>query len=237
MSDQKKSKSQIYSVGIVIPVYRDEGALNQCLANLVHQLQWPIDDIIVVAAGDDFSCLGVSCNYGVSLIQSPEQGRGEQLNYGADYLKRDVIIFLHADTILPESTREEIERAMKSGLVGGAFSRRFSGDSQFLRFTCWLADWRCRFLGWFLGDQAIFISRENWKRLGGFPEWTMFEDLEFSRRMKRIGKTFLIEGKVLTSNRRFEKRGAFKQTLLDLMATVRYFIDNSNKRLKKNNEA
>jgi GT2 family glycosyltransferase len=134
----------------------------------------------------------------------------------------DLIWFLHADAVPPSDAHDLILAAVQTGAAGGAFRRRFESPSVFLRFTCWLADWRCRCWGWFLGDQGIFVTREVFAAVGGFPEWPRFEDLEFSRRTRRLALTVLVRATLLTSGRRFAAAGAWRQSMRDVWATCRY---------------
>ena len=138
---------------------------------------------------------------------------------------------------LAEKKSDRVLRAMKRNraekiadavrrrqVVGGAFARRYASPSMFLRATCLLAELRGRMFGWFLGDQAIFVRTEVFDALGGFREWEIFEDLDFSRRMGRIGRVVTLRPPVVSSARRFSDRGAVRTTLCDFWLTCQYLL-------------
>jgi hypothetical protein len=109
-------------------------------------------------------------------------------------------------------------------VMGGAFRRRFAHPSAWLRFTCRLADWRGRWWGWFLGDQAMFVRAAAFRRLGGFAPIDVAEDLEFSARLASAGRTVLLPATVLSSGRRFARRGPVRQTLRDLAFATGFLL-------------
>lgn len=209
-------------VSIVIPAYRDQAALRRCLEGLAAE---GLAGQAVVALGEpDADAEATTAAFGVSCVTAEGVGRGLQMNAGARQTTGAVLLFLHADTRLPEGAAEAVARALSGGSAGGAFSRRFAPTGYFLRFTCWLADWRGRWFGWFLGDQAIFVRRDVYEQLKGFRSWRTFEDLDFSRRMAAAGRTCLLKPGVVSSARRFKRRGAIRQTWSDLMLTLRYLF-------------
>jgi len=99
--------------------------------------------------------------------------------------------------------------------------------------TCLLASLRTRLTGWFLGDQAIFVRREVFKKLGGFRDLDLFEDLDFSRRMTQLGQVVTLSPPVISSSRRFQYRGAFLTTISDFWLTARYLTGADPSRLAK----
>ncbi len=114
------------------------------------------------------------------------------------------MLFLHADTRLAPSALRALQAALRhEEVVGGGFARRYDSASPFLRATCALAEARTRFCGWFLGDQAIFVRRTVFAALGGFSAWDVFEDLDFSRRLARVGRVVTLRPPVVSSARRF----------------------------------
>src|SRR5260370_19941418 len=110
----------------------------------------------------------------------------------------------------------------ENGIVGGGFARRYNSDSWFLRTTCLFADLRTRWTGWFLGDQAIFVRTETFKKLAGFRDLHLFEDLDFSMRVPKTRNVTTLYPPVITSSRRFRRDGAVTTTLSDLWLTCRY---------------
>jgi GT2 family glycosyltransferase len=111
------------------------------------------------------------------------------MNLGARHAYGAVLLFLHADTVLPTAALDHVASSLsENGIVGGGFARRYDSDSWFLRTTCLFADLRTRWTGWFLGDQAIFVRAETFEKLAGFRDLELFEDLDFSIRMTKTGK-------------------------------------------------
>ncbi len=214
------SATRHISVSVVIPVWNDAVALGEALPALL--CEWPADGIWVVDGGSQDDPMDVAQRYGVRFLQIDAPSRARQMNAGAAASGGDVILFLHADTHLPKGAQALITEAILKGAVGGAFSRRFDNGSLFLRATCLTADWRGKWGGVFFGDQAIFATRDAFEHAGRFPEQPLFEDFEFTRRLSRRGRTVLLKPSVISSGRRFEKRGAFRQTLSDFLLTVRY---------------
>ena len=157
------------------------------------------------------------------MILSPVSQRATQMNLGARKALGDVLLFLHADTLLPATALECIESRLRNpGVVGGAFARCYNPASAFLNATCFLGEMRSRISGWFLGDQAMFVRREVFERLGGFRDYDLFEDLDFARRMRREGRVVTLRPPVISSARRFTEDGAIRKTLSDLWLTFRY---------------
>lgn len=211
-----------HSIQIILPAYNDREALAARLPELREQ-GWAPEELMVVDAGGDGS-EELARAHGVPVFRPPAgtRGRAKQMNLGAAQSRADLLLFLHADTRLPDTTRRQLERAVEGGAVGGAFSRRFDSPSRLLRATCALADLRGRLFGWFLGDQAIWAKRGTFEDVGGFPEREIFEDLEFCRRLRRHGETVLLSPGVVSSARRFDRDGSLRRTWKDILLTLKY---------------
>ena len=180
-------------------------------------------EIVVADGGSRDATLETAARHQAKTVRAPSPGRSLQMNRGAQVSAGDVLLFLHADTQLRPSSLGQITESLRApSVVGGGFARRFDGQSRFLRFTCALAGWRCRALGWFLGDQAIFVRTTVFRELGGFRPMTAFEDLDFSRRMARAGKVVTLSPGVVSSSRRFARRGPFLTTCHDVFLTCQY---------------
>lgn len=210
------------SIQVIIPAWRDKIELERTLPCLISVCSK--QNILIVFGEADKDSEELAQRHGVSWMRAQSKGRARQMNEAAAHSESSVLIFVHADSVLPEKALASIGNALADGCVGGAFSRRFEPTGMFLRWTCWLADRRGQWLGWFLGDQCIFVRRDVFNKLGGFKDWNIFEDLDFSRRMSQFGKTRLIRPGVLSSARRFEKRGAVRQTIYDLWLTLGYLF-------------
>jgi rSAM/selenodomain-associated transferase 2 len=209
-------------LAVIIPVWNDAGPLRSALAEALADRR-EVETIVVDGGSDDESA-DVGMQAGVRVLRAPVRNRAAQLNLGVQVSSGDVLLFLHADTQLPSGWHEAIVRVMTEDLraVGGAFRRRFVPGSWFLRATCVLADWRGRAWGWFLGDQAMFVRRSAFDGVGGFACLRACEDLDLSRRLARVGRLVLLRDTVITSDRRFRRRGAVRQTLEDVATTCRF---------------
>jgi rSAM/selenodomain-associated transferase 2 len=207
-------------ISVIIPTANEAGELPATLASLAVGQAQP--EVLVVDAGSADGTPELAKAAGARVLSSPRRQRAAQMNLGAAAARGEILLFLHADTWLNANSLAAIERALaRPGVVGGAFARRFAHLSRLLRLTCRLADWRGCWPGWFFGDQAIFARRAAFARLGGFREWDAFEDLDFSRRLRRLGWTVLLRPAILSSARRFQG-GVARRVVRDFWLTCRY---------------
>lgn len=206
-------------ISVIIPVANEAAALPACLA----RIEGAPNEIIVVDAQSDDGTPAVARAGGCFLLASPDRQRARQMNLGAAQARGRVLLFLHADTLLPpDAFRKIIDAIDRRGAVGGAFSRRYRSRSWTLALTARLATLRNRVAGWHLGDQAIFVRRDTFREMGGFLDIPIFEDLDFSRRLRARGKTVTLTPPVYSSARRFAAKGPLWTTLDDLALTRRY---------------
>lgn len=208
-------------ISIVIPVRCEDAHLSRTLDAIKRNIA-PFEIILAVAVPTE-QTLEIAERRGVRVVTCPLARRSTQMNVGAQHARGEILVFLHADTSPPKTALDSIRKALqRPGVVGGAFARRYEPTSKFLTVTCFLAEFRSRLSGWFLGDQAIFVKREVFQRLGGFCDRELFEDLDFSRRMQRQGRVVTLRPPVTSSARRFANEGACRKTLSDLWLTFRY---------------
>lgn len=210
-------------ISVVIPAVNEAEKLRETIASvLAAGVRF---ELIVVDGGSSDDTAEVARALGARVVSSQCRQRAYQLNLGAQQAAAGTILFLHADTILPARALEKIMQAMRSpDMAGGAFARRYASPSRFLRATCFLARCRNRLIGWHLGDQAMFVRRAAFFQLGGFREVDQFEDLDFSRRLKRFGRIVTLAPCVTSSSRRFHE-GAARTTLRDFGLTMRYLVE------------
>jgi hypothetical protein len=146
------------------------------------------------------------------------------MNLGAAEARGRILLFLHADTLLPAGALTKIIEAVdRRGALGGGFSRRYRSGSIFLALTSRLAALRNRLFGWYLGDQALFVRQDIFEELGGYRDIAIFEDLDFSRRLRARGRTLTLTPPVFSSARRFAAQGPLRTTWNDLLLTRHYF--------------
>ncbi len=152
---------------------------------------------------------------GARVLRAPA-GRATQQNAGAREARGDALLFLHADTRLPEGALVRVERVLADpGVALGAFRLGFDRDDPGMRFLVFGADLRARIFGLPYGDQALFLRRETFDRLGGFREIPTLEDLCLVRRAKRLGRVVVAPERVRTSPRRYDRAGLLRNMLLN----------------------
>lgn len=150
----------------------------------------------------------------VCLLAGP-RGRARQMNAGARAAGGDVLLFLHADTLLPDGALAAVEAAVGDpGVVAGRFDIRFDNPRPVFRMIAWFMNQRSRWSGISTGDQAIFVRRQVFEALGGYPDMPLMEDVELCRRLKRRGRLAALPLRVTTSARKWEREGAVRTILL-----------------------
>ncbi len=173
-------------------------------------------EIIVVDGGSsDGTGAIVRARPSVRFIEHGERGRAVQMNAGAATATGDVLLFLHADTRLPERWREYVtDSILRGGMAGGRFRFDVAHPSRVYRWIARGTNFRSRFLGITYGDQAIYAARTKFEQVGGYPEIPVFEDAGLADRLKQAGGLDWVDEPVLTSARRWERRGALRTLLL-----------------------
>lgn len=221
-------------LSIVIPTLNEEHRLGSVLSTALEQA----DEVWISDGGSEDRTVAVAESYGARTVSGPA-GRGIQLNRGAERADGDALLFLHADTRLPPAACVRVRRAIRRGAVGGGFRLRFDTEHPGLRFTAGLRfiaeciNLRTRLTGCPLGDQAQFVERTAFTALGGFREWPILEDLDFLRRLKRRGRTVLLEEPIVTSPRRYLRRGAVRTIATNWLIFALYFAGVSPRRLAR----
>jgi rSAM/selenodomain-associated transferase 2 len=210
-------------LSIVIPTLNEAAALPEILRlTRARAGDEPIDLIVSDCRSGD-ATVRLAREGGATVIEG-STSRAEALNRGAAAASGQKLLFLHADTLLPHGFAAAVRRALASHeIVGGAFSFRFSRPAD-LNVMAWkmlgvvalMNNVRFRTSRNFYGDQGVFVRREVFERLGGFPERPLLEDLHFSRRMKRLGQTAILSPPVHSSPRRFLARGIVHQVIQDI---------------------
>ncbi len=183
-------------------------------------------EIIIADAGstDDTQLIALPL---VDQFITVAKGRAKQMNAGADIVSTDILIFLHADTYLPEQALLLIQNAIDSSAQWGRFDLQLVGQHPMLKVVAQIMNWRSRISGIATGDQVIFIMRQTFLAIGGFPEIPLMEDIEISKRLKSFTRPYCIKAKVKSSARRWESFGVWKTIALMWSIRLRYFLGQS----------
>ena len=194
-------------ISVILPVLNEENAVAPTL-QAVSALR--PHEIIVVDGGSIDRSREISAHFGARVVVTG-CGRGRQMNRGALEATGDVLLFLHADTRLPASALRDIAAALsESRYVGGRFDVELDSDRWLLKVVGFMISLRSRLSRVGTGDQALFVRREVFAELDGFPDIPLMEDIAFCRMLKRAGKVACLRSKVVTSARRWETYGVWR---------------------------
>ncbi|MBI4282493.1 MAG: TIGR04283 family arsenosugar biosynthesis glycosyltransferase [Chloroflexi bacterium] len=217
-------------MSIVIPVLDESSTIASTLESVL-SLEGDYE-VVVVDGGSTDDTVAIAGRY-ARVLASP-RGRATQMNVGAREVRGDVLLFLHADTVLPPGAMAAVEHALADPrVVGGRFKVRLDHPGWAYRVIGFSINMRDRLLGGFTGDQAIFVLARVFQSLGGYREMPLMEDLEFGKRMARAGKVARLPLCVTTSARRWQKNGVLRTILLMWMLRFLFILHLSPSRLKR----
>ena len=217
-------------LSIILPVLDEEASLPDVLARLQYLRQLG-HEIIVVDGGSRDNSLMLAQQAADNVIVS-QPGRAVQMNSGAELAAGDVLLFLHADTTLPEGV-ERILPEIESDVFWGRFDVRLSGKRLVFRIIESMMNLRSRITSVATGDQAIFVKRSLFEKVGGYPEIALMEDIAISKQLRRVVKPVCVRNKVVTSSRRWEDRGVIKTLLLMWKLRLYYFLGMSPQKISR----
>jgi rSAM/selenodomain-associated transferase 2 len=219
-------------LSIIMPVLNEGDGIATALDALA-DLRTLGTELIVVDAGSDDATVEQAQLRADQVILAP-RGRALQMNAGAEKASGDVLLFLHADTRLPaEADRVVLNGLDRSRRAWGRFDVKIDGRSPLLPVVAWLMGLRSRLTGIATGDQAIFVRREAFQAVGGFPAIALMEDIAMCKRLKRLGRPLCLRACVTTSGRRWEKNGVLSTILLMWRLRFAYFLGADPKQLAR----
>ena len=208
-------------LSIIVPVLDEAEAIAATLDALAAP-RAAGHEVIVVDGGSSDETPALSRDRADRVIAG-RRGRARQMNAGAAEARGDVLLFLHADTRLPPFGAERIAEAVANGAAWGRFDVRIAGRSPMLAVVATLMNARSRVSGIATGDQAMFVRRDLFERVGGFPDQALMEDVELSRRLRRLTRPACLRARVVTSGRRWERRGVWRTIVLMWRLRWRYW--------------
>lgn len=211
-------------ISLIIPTLNEQDAILATLSPLQAARRQAELQLIVVDGGsqDDTRALAEPL---CDAFLCTESGRAVQMNRGAEVATGDWLLFLHADTRLPDNWLTQWQRVtLESSRLWGRFDLRLSGRGTSFRLIERMINLRSRFSGIATGDQAIFVRRDCFLQLGGYAPIPLMEDVELCRRLKRLSKPLCLPTQVTTSSRRWEQKGVWRTVLLMWRIRLLYFL-------------
>jgi len=208
-------------ISIIIPTLNEEGSLPVTLRQLASH---PDVELIVVDGGSVDRTCELAQGFTPYVFRALPN-RARQMNIGARHATGDILLFLYADTFLLPSALEEIQRRIiGDGAVGGAFDLHIDSRRHLCKLVARAASRRSRWLRLPYGDQGIFVWRQVFEALGGFPEIPIMEDVSFSRRLRRAGRLTFIRSGLVSSGRRWNANGVVRTTLVRWWVTLLFLL-------------
>jgi len=248
--------SKAMRVAIVVPTLNEESTIARTLpaaqaalaALVAHEPLAAGSELVVADGGSRDRTVAVACALGARVVAGPA-GRGGQLDRGAAATTAEILLFLHADTTLPEGALAAIRAAIAGDAggaagnrgggsaarpaIGGAFLVRFDRGGALLRLGAWLINQRTRATRLPLGDQAHFVTRAAFEQLGGYRDWPVLEDLDFAWRLRRHGRTVILRQRVTTGARRFVELGVVRTVATNWLIWLLFVAGVSPRRLAR----
>ena len=216
-------------ISVVIPTCNEIARLEATVASI---RRLPGDfEIIVADGGSTDGTPELARRLGIRVVRGT-RGRGRQMNEGATAAMGEVLLFLHADTRLPMNAHRLVGEALaRPGVAGGCFRLSFDRDSPGLRFSAFVTRFSFSLLHY--GDSAYFVRASTFRALGGYRPYPIMEDIDLWRRLRKRVRLIVLDAPVVTSSRRFDRHGVFKQQCLGCALLLLFLLGVSPFRLER----
>jgi len=197
-------------ISVIIPPYNEEAHISATIKRLwQYDTSNLIKEIIVADGGSTDNTVAIAKSEGVKIIISPKKGRSAQMNYGVLHAEREILYFLHADTMPPKGFTEDIAGAIQRGYNAGCYMLSFDHNHWFLKANCWFTRFDVNAFRY--GDLSLFVVKEKFELSGGYCEkHIVMEDFDLIRRLKKTCRFAIINKPVLTSARKYVENGFYK---------------------------
>jgi rSAM/selenodomain-associated transferase 2 len=230
---RQQNSEKMNKLSVIVPMLNEERAIAPALDAIAASASGSglSVEVIVVDGGSSDRSRDEARPRCARLLVAP-RGLARQMNAGAAAAEGDALAFVHADTLVPRSFARDIAAALADpAVVGGRFDLRLDDDAPMLRLIGWLISTRSRLSRTGTGDQAIFVRREVFERLGGYRDIALCEDLDLARRLKRAGRIACLRSQVTTSARRWRERGVLATTARMWFIRIAFLLGVSPSRL------
>ena len=223
-----------FNISIIIPVLNEAKNIEDTLVLIKDHVESSDLEIIVVDGGSTDNTVSIAQELDVMVIASLLQGRANQMNVGAAVATGNILLFLHADTKLPQNYDQLIKNTLSQPNVSaGAFELAIDSQQKSLRLVEALVKMRSHLLALPYGDQALFMKRATFNNVGGFPNLAIMEDFALVKQLKRHGKIAIAPAAVTTSSRRWDKLGVWRTTLINQLMIIGYYLGISPNKLRE----
>ena len=213
------AQPQASRISVIVPTFNEQEHLPATLSCVMLA---PGDELIVVDGGSSDQTVTIAQQFTSHVLRSAP-GRAVQMNRGAQYAHGDILLFLHADTLLPPTALEAVRQAVQAGAIGGAFRLTITPPTLALRLVAWGTNVRARFGQLPYGDQALFMPRAIFEALGGYDDVPFMEDVRMVQALRTRGRLVIIPQAVHTSGRRWQRDGVLYTTVRNTILITLYF--------------
>jgi rSAM/selenodomain-associated transferase 2 len=211
-------------VSVIVPTLDEASGIGATIEALYAHAGGSRLELIVADGGSVDETCQIARSLG-ALVMASEPGRGRQMNAGAAAASGEVLLFLHADTLVPKDYLKHIlETLAREGVVAGAFELGIDAPNRSLRWIEWFVNLRSRWLSLPYGDQGLFMRAETFQDLGGFADLPAMEDYELVRRLAKRGRVRLAPARVKTSARRWLHQGVLCATMVNQACIIGYYL-------------